>query len=251
MCLKVLTPIGSSPDYPFGIPSVVLLLEQSSGCNFVHALSESRCRVTSARAALISRAATVRASEEVRLPCRLLTCTFLHAGLLHLGLNCFALYSIGPDVEAVLGYSTFAAIYLLSGLGGSVASFLFSDLVTVGASGAIFGLLGMPQLTSLLSQQQHTYQTVFLAVISHDDSVEAVSCCVAAAGTLDAPCTCILMVAGHMPGHEDSTEFPTTLTKASVSVQGLQRATSCATGRCRGPPGSWATWRSLWALTLS
>ena len=81
--------------------------------------------------------------------CRLLTCTFLHAGLLHLGLNCFALYSIGPDVEAVMGYSTFAAIYLLSGLGGSIASFLFSDLVTVGASGAIFGLLGVLQLTCL------------------------------------------------------------------------------------------------------
>ena len=75
--------------------------------------------------------------------CRLLTCTFLHAGLLHLGLNCYALFSIGPDVEAVLGYRTFATIYLLSGLGGSIASFLFSDLVTVGASGAIFGLLGV------------------------------------------------------------------------------------------------------------
>ena len=74
--------------------------------------------------------------------CRLLTCTFLHAGILHLGLNCYALFSIGPDVEAVLGYRTFATIYILSGLGGSIASFLFSDLVTVGASGAIFGLLG-------------------------------------------------------------------------------------------------------------
>ena len=74
--------------------------------------------------------------------CRLLTCTFLHAGLLHLGLNCYALFSIGPDVEAVLGYRTFATIYILSGLGGSIASFLFSDLVTVAASGAIFGLLG-------------------------------------------------------------------------------------------------------------
>ena len=41
-----------------------------------------------------------------------------------------------------MGYSTFAAIYVLSGLAGSTASFLFSDLITVGASGAIFGLLG-------------------------------------------------------------------------------------------------------------
>ena len=74
--------------------------------------------------------------------CRLLSCTFLHAGVLHLGLNCLALYNIGPDVEAVFGQASFVAIYLLAGLGGSTASFLFSDLVTVGASGAIFGLLG-------------------------------------------------------------------------------------------------------------
>ena len=62
--------------------------------------------------------------------------------MLHLGLNCLALYSIGPDVEAVFGYASFCTIYLLAGLAGSTASFLFSDLVTVGASGAIFGLLG-------------------------------------------------------------------------------------------------------------
>lgn len=73
---------------------------------------------------------------------RLLSANFLHAGLLHLGLNCAALWSVGPEAEAVLGYATFLAIYLLSGLSGSLASFLFSDAVTVGASGAIFGLLG-------------------------------------------------------------------------------------------------------------
>jgi rhomboid protease GluP len=73
---------------------------------------------------------------------RLLSCTFLHAGVLHLGLNCLALYNIGPDVEAVFGYASFCTIYILAGLAGSTASFLFSDLVTVGASGAIFGLLG-------------------------------------------------------------------------------------------------------------
>ena len=43
-------------------------------------------------------------AADIKCACRLLTCTFLHAGLLHLGLNCYALFSIGPDVEAVLGY---------------------------------------------------------------------------------------------------------------------------------------------------
>ena len=47
----------------------------------------------------------------------------------------------GSDCDAHR-YATFSAIYLLSGIAGSTASFLFNDLVTVGASGAIFGLLG-------------------------------------------------------------------------------------------------------------
>lgn len=67
----------------------------------------------------------------------------MHAGLLHLGLNTLALAQLGPEAEAVLGPQSFLTIYLLSGLSGSVASFLTSpSLVTVGASGAIFGLLG-------------------------------------------------------------------------------------------------------------
>ncbi len=67
----------------------------------------------------------------------------MHAGILHLGLNTLALYQLGPEAEAVLGPNAFLAVYLLSGLSGSVASFVTSPkLVTVGASGAIFGLLG-------------------------------------------------------------------------------------------------------------
>ena len=46
----------------------------------------------------------VSCAADIKRAYRLLTCTFLHAGLLHLGLNCYALFSIGPDVEAVLGY---------------------------------------------------------------------------------------------------------------------------------------------------
>ena len=73
---------------------------------------------------------------------RLLTANFMHAGLLHLALNCLALFYIAPDAEAVFGGRRFLAIFLLTGLSGSVASYLLTDLVTVGASGALFGLLG-------------------------------------------------------------------------------------------------------------
>ena len=74
---------------------------------------------------------------------RLLTSTLLHGSILHLLFNMYALYWLGPQLERSLGHVRFAALYFLSALGGSVASYWFSDLrtVSVGASGAIFGLI--------------------------------------------------------------------------------------------------------------
>lgn len=74
---------------------------------------------------------------------RLLSAIFLHASLLHVGFNMYVLYVIGPPLEQVLGHGRFLTLFLLSGLGGSVASYAFSPLLTlsVGASGAIFGLM--------------------------------------------------------------------------------------------------------------
>jgi len=75
---------------------------------------------------------------------RLGTAAFLHAGVLHLVLNMVALASLGPALEAALGRLRFAALYVLSALGGSVTAFLLApaDTLSVGASGAIFGLFG-------------------------------------------------------------------------------------------------------------
>jgi membrane associated rhomboid family serine protease len=75
---------------------------------------------------------------------RLLTAMFLHGSLLHIGFNMYVLYLFGPQLENVLGHVRFGVLYLLAGLGGSIASFWFSDpyVVSVGASGAIFGLMG-------------------------------------------------------------------------------------------------------------
>ncbi len=74
---------------------------------------------------------------------RLGSAMFLHAGWLHLGFNMYILYLLGPPLERVLGHGRFLALFLISGLGGSVASYWFSDMRTlsVGASGAIFGLM--------------------------------------------------------------------------------------------------------------
>jgi membrane associated rhomboid family serine protease len=72
---------------------------------------------------------------------RLLTSMFIHYGILHLLLNMWALWMLGRNLEAALGPVRFAALYMLSGLGGSIAAYLFSPgSISAGASGAIFGL---------------------------------------------------------------------------------------------------------------
>ncbi|MGV8983585.1 rhomboid family intramembrane serine protease [Clostridium sp.] len=73
---------------------------------------------------------------------RLVSCMFLHGGIVHLGVNMYSLYAIGPMVEKVYGKAKYIAIYFISGIVASVFSYIFSTSVSIGASGAIFGLLG-------------------------------------------------------------------------------------------------------------
>ena len=74
---------------------------------------------------------------------RLFTSIFLHGSLLHLVLNMYSLYVIGPQVESFFGKVKFLFIYLVSGICGSLLSIAFShNTISIGASGAIFGLLG-------------------------------------------------------------------------------------------------------------
>lgn len=80
---------------------------------------------------------------------RLVTPIFIHGGLLHLGFNSYALYLNGPLVEKLYGSARFLLIYLLSGIGGVLGSYIWQevtnhpDVPSVGASGAIFGLFGL------------------------------------------------------------------------------------------------------------
>ena len=75
---------------------------------------------------------------------RLLTCAFLHVGLIHLVVNMYSLRVIGPSVEGLIGKGKFVFIYLISAISASLMSLVFvdSNIVSVGASGAIFGLMG-------------------------------------------------------------------------------------------------------------
>ncbi len=77
---------------------------------------------------------------------RLFTAMFLHVGLWHLLVNSVGLFIIGRLVESVFGPFRFALLYVLSGLFGSLASYLVdvnSDAAAAGASGAVFGILGV------------------------------------------------------------------------------------------------------------
>ena len=75
---------------------------------------------------------------------RLITAGFLHAGLMHLLFNCLALYTLGTPFEALYGRTRYAILLLISLMAGSYASITFNaeNQVSVGASGAIFGLFG-------------------------------------------------------------------------------------------------------------
>ena len=73
---------------------------------------------------------------------RLFTSMFLHIGVMHLAFNGYALFVVGTELERLVGPGRFLAIYLLSGLFGSLASYALSAHLAAGASGAVFGIVG-------------------------------------------------------------------------------------------------------------
>lgn len=75
---------------------------------------------------------------------RLLTSMFLHSGILHLAMNMISLYFLGAFAEVTFGRGRFLTLYFISGIAGGLAYLYFGSFTApaVGASGAIFGLLG-------------------------------------------------------------------------------------------------------------
>ena len=75
---------------------------------------------------------------------RLVTAIFLHAGLLHIGFNLWCLFDLGPSVESLFSTSKFIVVYLATGIAGFLLSLWWSPLgLSIGASGAILGLIGV------------------------------------------------------------------------------------------------------------
>jgi membrane associated rhomboid family serine protease len=95
---------------------------------------------------------------------RLITAAFLHYGPIHLFMNMLALYWFGTALEMRLGAARYLLLYLVSGLGGSAGALLLDpNEATVGASGAIFGILGAGFV--LERQRDYVFGGSALAVI--------------------------------------------------------------------------------------
>lgn len=90
---------------------------------------------------------------------RFLTMMFLHGGLLHVLFNTMALISIGSNIEQLCGTQRFLGIYLVGGFAGGVASYVFSANPAVGASGAIFALIGAELIFIVRNRRLYGDQT--------------------------------------------------------------------------------------------
>jgi membrane associated rhomboid family serine protease len=101
---------------------------------------------------------------------RLGTSMFLHASIIHIGFNMAALYFIGTPVEQYLGGARYIGLYLVSGLAGSAGALVLTpNSPTLGASGAIFGILGAMliiewQVTGRLAGQAMTWIVINLVI---------------------------------------------------------------------------------------
>ncbi len=84
---------------------------------------------------------------------RLITATFLHANILHLASNCLGIYIFGTRVEKYYGKAKFIIIYFASCTFGSILSLLLTNSVSVGASGAVYGLIGATVSRTFISKR--------------------------------------------------------------------------------------------------
>lgn len=97
---------------------------------------------------------------------RLVTAAFLHGSFLHIAFNMYVLFAIGPTLERILGHGRYLTLYVLAALGGGVASYAFSDIrtVSVGASGAIFGLMGALVVAGRRLRYDVTFVIILLGI---------------------------------------------------------------------------------------
>ena len=97
---------------------------------------------------------------------RLISSIFLHGSFWHIMLNMYSLYNIGPTVKNIFDYTgqngnmAFITIFLVSGICGSLASYYFTANPSLGASGAIFGLMGAMTAFAVLKNETEMLQSI-------------------------------------------------------------------------------------------
>ena len=99
-------------------------------------------------------------------PWRLLTSAYTHVQIFHIFSNLFMLYVVGPPLEQMLGRLRFTVLYVLSALGGSVAVWLLGSPIsaTLGASGAVLGLVGALLVISRARGLDVTWIIAYVAI---------------------------------------------------------------------------------------
>ncbi|MPQ44041.1 rhomboid family intramembrane serine protease [Clostridium tarantellae] len=102
---------------------------------------------------------------------RLITSMFLHGGLLHLAFNMYALYALGDTIEMIYGRVKYIIIYFFSGIMASIFSTIFaSRYIGVGASGAIFGLLGAALVYAFYEKHRigkHFFTNIIVVILTN------------------------------------------------------------------------------------
>jgi len=146
-------PVGKAAKraVPGGSISVTAILILANALMFVLEYSVSGTSILANLWGSPSQAATFRLGESLPLPIlrglhqywRWITACFLHGGLLHIGFNMWALYDIGQLVESLYGGAKYWFFYIATGIVGYMVSSWWGAAPSLGASGAIFGILGV------------------------------------------------------------------------------------------------------------
>jgi rhomboid protease GluP len=95
---------------------------------------------------------------------RIVTSSFLHADLMHLFVNMYSLYNVGASVRFLWGNGGFFLIYILSGIIAAITSFMLGRGPSVGASGAIFGLVGALLSYAIINNQPGMLQQIIIVI---------------------------------------------------------------------------------------
>src|SRR6202000_1721976 len=88
-------------------------------------------------------------------PWRLIMPTLLHGSLLHIGFNMWVLMDVGGQLEELYGSARYLFIYFVTGMGGYIVSGYFNHVVSIGASGALLGLIGVMLAITTKREGEH------------------------------------------------------------------------------------------------